>query len=86
MDAAPTPPSLERSIARTPQRIGATVRALRARRHWSQTHLAERAGISRRWLIDLEAGTAENASLGMVLRLLDTLDATVVIEAESEPR
>jgi transcriptional regulator with XRE-family HTH domain len=74
-----------RTSARTPQRIGATVRALRIAHGWTQSELAERARISRRWLIDIEAGRSENARLGMTLSLLDSLGANLSIEAPVDP-
>ena len=56
----------------TPAQIGATVRSARRRKGLTQAQLAERAGVSRRWLISLEQGQSERAELGKVL---DTLDA-----------
>lgn len=38
----------------------------------TQAELAERAGVSRRWLIALERGRGQRAELG---KILDTLDA-----------
>lgn len=43
-------------------RLGATVRSLRKARDWSRRDLAQRTGISERFLADVEAGTA-NPSL-----------------------
>jgi|GEM_PF-1422281 len=71
-----------RASARTPTRIGSTIRALRSARGLTQAELAECAGISRRWLIDLEAGRGDNARLGMTLALLDTLGASLFIETD----
>jgi len=73
-----------RASARTPTRIGSTIRALRSERGLTQAELAERAGISRRWLIDLEAGRGDNARLGMTLALLDTLGASLFIETDGQ--
>lgn len=56
----------------TPAQIGAAVRSARARQGLTQVELAERAGVSRRWLITLEQGHASRAELG---KILDTLDA-----------
>lgn len=56
----------------TPAQVGATVRGARTRAGITQTELASRAGVSRRWLIALEAGNGQRAELGKVL---DTLDA-----------
>lgn len=44
----------------------------------SQAQLAERAGVSRKWLSEFERGKS-TAELGLVLRLLDSLDLHVTI-------
>jgi len=49
--------------------------AVRGRRHdlgISQAELANRAGVSRKWISEFEAGKA-TAELGLVLRVLDAL-------------
>lgn len=56
----------------TPARVGAAIRGARTREGLTQTQLAGRAGVSRRWLIALERGQGERAELG---KILDTLDA-----------
>ena len=45
------------------QQLGTTVRALRGQRAWSRRDLADRAGISERFLADVEAGTANPSIL-----------------------
>jgi y4mF family transcriptional regulator len=69
--------------------------AVRGRRHdlgLSQAALADRAGVSRRWISQFEAGKS-TAELGLVLRILDALaltlelrDASVPAEASSDKR
>lgn len=56
----------------TPAQLGAVVRGARTRAGLTQAQLADRAGVSRRWLIALEHGAGERAELG---KILDTLDA-----------
>ncbi|WP_456785721.1 helix-turn-helix domain-containing protein [Cellulomonas sp. P5_C5] len=56
----------------TPAQFGAAILGARRRADITQTDLAERAGVSRRWLVSLEQGHAERAELG---KILDTLDA-----------
>lgn len=56
----------------TASQLGATIRGARARAGMTKTDLAERAGVSRRWLVALEAGEGARAELG---KILDTLDA-----------
>lgn len=52
--------------------IGLYVRGRRREIGMSQTSLADKAGVSRRWLSDLEAGKA-TAEIGLVFRTLDAL-------------
>jgi transcriptional regulator with XRE-family HTH domain len=52
--------------------IGAKVRSERQAREWTLAQLAEKSGVSRRMLINVEQGTA-NPSLTTLLRLSDAL-------------
>ena len=61
---------------RTTSEIGAAVRGRRKDLRLSQADLAARAGVSRRWVYQLEAGKT-TAALGLVLRVLDQLDIGV---------
>lgn len=72
----------------TPAQIGAAIRSARRRASLTQQQLAERAGVSRRWLIALESGHAERAELGKVLDTLDTLglDLTVTTTPRATSR
>jgi HTH-type transcriptional regulator/antitoxin HipB len=49
----------------------------------SQAQLAERVGVSRKWLSEFERGKA-TAELGLVLRVLDSLDLQVTIASNVE--
>jgi len=61
----------------TSQDVADTIRAQRAIRRWSQTALAERAGVGRRFIVDLEAGKP-TVELGKTLKVLDALDIHAV--------
>jgi HTH-type transcriptional regulator/antitoxin HipB len=65
---------------RTPKDIGALIRQRRHELGLSQIQLAERMGVSRQWVVDVERGKAR-AELGLVLRALDVLDAPLRVEA-----
>ncbi|MBC7298830.1 MAG: helix-turn-helix transcriptional regulator [Demequina sp.] len=69
---------------RTPTLLGIAIRTLRLERGLTQQELAERSGTSRRWIIDLEAGKGDNARLGMVLAVFDTLDTTLRATTRSQ--
>ena len=53
--------------------LGLAVRQARLDQGMTQAQLAEAAGVSRRWLSDLEAGKA-SAAVGLVLRTLAVLN------------
>jgi HTH-type transcriptional regulator / antitoxin HipB len=53
--------------------LGLVVRQARQDRGQTQAELAAAAGVSRRWLSDLEAGKA-TAEFGLILRTLDALE------------
>lgn len=57
---------------RTSQDIGALIRQRRRDLHLDQRTLAERVGVSRQWVVEVEAGKPRVA-LALVLRTLDVL-------------
>jgi HTH-type transcriptional regulator/antitoxin HipB len=59
---------------RTPKDVGALIRQRRLDLGLSQLELAQRVGVSRQWIVDVERGKPR-AELGLVLRALDALDA-----------
>jgi HTH-type transcriptional regulator/antitoxin HipB len=61
--------------------LGVTVRERRAKLGITQATLAAAAGVSRRWLSDLEAGKV-TAELGLVLRTLRALGIVVDLQPE----
>jgi HTH-type transcriptional regulator/antitoxin HipB len=60
------------------ERIGQSIRALRHRRGWTQAELGRRAGCSASTISRLERGQARSVSLGVVVRLLEALDARLL--------
>lgn len=60
-------------LASTPAGVGAILRELRVARKLTQAQLAERAGVSRAWLIRAEDG-APGIELGRLLQVLRALD------------
>lgn len=71
---------------RTVRELGASIRSNRSARHLSQTDLAKRAGVSRKWVSELESGKS-TVEVGLVLQVLDALDLDIrlVPRPESEP-
>ena len=66
---------------KTVEMLGELVRDQRKRRGWSQTRLAEKAGVSRLWIGHLERGKG-SVELGLVLKTLRVLD----LNLEAFPR
>lgn len=65
--------------ARSLPRLGAAIRALRHERGLTQAELAARADVSRRWVVEVEAGAREGVELARVLRVLDALEASLMV-------
>ena len=78
---------MEQLNARTVPLLGKGMRQLRAARSLTQGELAERAGVSRTWLSQLESGARRNAELASVQRVLDVLGArlTLTIDEAAQP-
>jgi HTH-type transcriptional regulator / antitoxin HipB len=73
VDICPSKEAAMRQV-RTVVDLGVVVRAARRRANWTQAELAERAGVSRQWVVALESGQAARAELGRVLSVLAALD------------
>ncbi len=59
--------------------LGAAVRSRRDEAGLTQSQLAERAGVSRGFLVDLERGQRPRAELFRVLAVIKALDAAVTL-------
>lgn len=65
-----------------PDRIGRVVRALRHRRDWTQAELARRAGCSGSVISRVEGGNLRACSMPTVRRIVEALDARLVLFVE----
>ena len=72
-------------LVRTPADLGAAIRDRRKQLKLDQSTLAERIGVSRQWLVDVEHGHAR-AELGLVLRALDALGIRIDAGSSQTPR
>ncbi|MFT4234152.1 MAG: HipA N-terminal domain-containing protein [Microbacterium sp.] len=68
---------MARPFLTTSQAVGAEIRRARTAAGLSQAQLAARAGVGRRFVVDVESGH-DRAELGKVLVLLDVLDVFLV--------
>jgi HTH-type transcriptional regulator/antitoxin HipB len=68
-------------IIRTSNDLGHLIRDSRRKAKLTQSDLAGRAGVSRKWVIDIERGK-RSAELSLVLRTLSALG----IELDAKPR
>jgi y4mF family transcriptional regulator len=67
---------------RTATDIGAAIRERRRSLRWDQRELAQRVGVGRQWVIDVEKGKPR-AALNLVLRTLEVLG--IVLRTEAPP-
>jgi HTH-type transcriptional regulator / antitoxin HipB len=70
---------------RTPVDIGALIKDRRRAQRLGQAELAEKIGVSRLWVNQIEGGKP-GASLGLVLRTLAALGVSLGTELASAPR
>lgn len=75
---------METVNTRTLRLLGTTVRRLRKEHALTQAQLAETAGVSRAWIIELEKGTRANAEWSTISAVLDALDANLAVQFERE--
>lgn len=78
-DIVPEPTYL---AARSLPRLGSAIRRLRHDRGWTQADLAERAGVTRQWVVAIEKGDTPGAEIALVMRALDALNASLVVRDE----
>jgi HTH-type transcriptional regulator/antitoxin HipB len=72
--------------ASTPREIGLVIRRARRDKGWSQAELADRAGVGRPWLSELERGKP-NAQVGRIMAVIRALGMTVeIVPARESPR
>jgi HTH-type transcriptional regulator/antitoxin HipB len=67
--------------ARSIRDFAAAVRGRRRDLGMSQADLAARAGVSRKWIYEFEAGKP-NAELGLILRVMDVLGIQIELSLE----
>jgi HTH-type transcriptional regulator / antitoxin HipB len=67
----------------TPSEVGAAIRDGRRRLGLDQRTLAEKVGVSRQWLIEVEKGKA-GAEIGLVLRTFNALG--ISLNTAEQPR
>ncbi|MDC8012470.1 helix-turn-helix transcriptional regulator [Tahibacter soli] len=68
----------------TTRDIGLAIRRRRKELGWDQARLAQAAGTSRQWIVDIEQGKPR-AELERVLRTLAALDLSLTVEAHETP-
>ena len=68
--------SVDDLVDQVPEAVGRRVRQARSERGWTLDELAEHSGVSRRMIVNVEAGTS-NASLATLLRLANALHVSL---------
>jgi HTH-type transcriptional regulator/antitoxin HipB len=69
--------------ARSIRDFAAAVRGRRRDLDMSQADLAARAGVSRKWIYEFEAGKP-NAELGLILRVMDALGIQLELSLDEQ--
>ncbi|MFN3521275.1 MAG: helix-turn-helix domain-containing protein [Phenylobacterium sp.] len=69
----------------TARDLGAAIRARRKLLGMNQTELAERVGVGRRWLTQVENGKS-GAEIGLLLRTLNALGLEMTLSPQHENR
>lgn len=64
------------------ENLGQLVSDQRKQRGWSQTQLAEKVGVSRLWISQLENGK-ESVEFGLVLKTLRALDLALEVSKQT---
>ena len=67
---------------RTAKDIGAFIRDRRKKQKLDQAELAEKVGVNRRWVLEVERGKPR-AEIGLVLKTLNALGLTLNIETDA---
>ena len=71
-------------MIKTPAQLGALIKARRTELNIDQVTLAEKARVSRNWLMEIEKGVP-GASVGVVLRVLAVLKVSLVSQPADTP-
>ena len=70
---------------RTPADLGALIRDRRTKLALDQRSLAEKVGVSRQWIVEVEKGKPR-AEIGLLLRTVDALGIHLTTEEEAKKR
>lgn len=73
-----------KTTIKTPAQLGRMIKERRIQLRKDQASIAKKASISRTWLVEVEHG-APGASVGVILRILNALKLSAIVETpESE--
>jgi len=64
--------------------LATAIRDLRQSKHMTQTDLAQRAGVGRQWISNVESGKS-TLRFTTILALLDALDVDLTLRTREEP-
>jgi HTH-type transcriptional regulator / antitoxin HipB len=69
---------------RNPEQLGRAIRLKRKEKSLSQSALAGRLGVGRKWVIGIESGNPK-AELGLILKTLDVLGLRASLSGKNQP-
>jgi y4mF family transcriptional regulator len=70
------------TVIRNPEQLGRAIRLKRKEKGLSQSALAQRLGVGRKWVLGIESGNPR-AEFGLVLKTLDLLGLRTSLSEES---
>ena len=71
-------------LTRTPADLGAFIRERRTKLGLDQRSLAQKVGISRKWIVEIEKGKPR-AEIGLILRTLKALGVSIELTDGTKP-
>lgn len=72
-------------IVRNPKALGAFIRGTRSQKRLTQSELAERVGVSRKWISEVESGKS-SVDFSLILRTLTVLGVDMDLRPIPQPR
>ena len=84
MDSEPTRHTVHKRHIRRPDQFGAALRSMRLHHGLTQTELAEKARVTRKWLSQVENGK-RTAELGLVCRVVGVLGCEIQLVPVAAP-
>ena len=80
----PIMPPMRDTTIRNPEQLGRLIRLKRKEKGLSQSALAQRLGVGRKWVLGIESGNPK-AEFGLILKTLDLLGLSTSLSEGRQP-